>query len=106
VKRLEFTPRSATSLVAVFEWTLLTFGERQADAYSAKLRAACQKITEGRAQHQSCRAVFPPDLREDLRLVRAGRHFIIFVEDEQRVLIVDFVHQSSDLPKRLAGSVP
>ncbi len=40
-------------------------------------------------------------LSQDLRFARAGQHLVIFVEDAEQVIIVDFLHARSDLPARL-----
>ena len=45
--------------------------------------------------------MFADDLREDLRFARAAQHFVILVETEAVVLIVDFLHQSADIAGRL-----
>ena len=104
MKRLEFAALSEARLISIFEWTILNFGPAQAETYSAILEGACCRIVERTIQSQSCRAVFAPDLRDDLRFARAGQHFIIFIETEDSVLIVDFVHQSSNLPQRLSDA--
>jgi plasmid stabilization system protein ParE len=44
-----------------------------------------------------------PDLPEDLRVTRAGQHFIVFVEMPEQVIVVDVLHSRSDLPRRLAA---
>ena len=43
-----------------------------------------------------------PNLPEDLRFVRAGQHFVVFVQGADSVTIVDFLLVRSDLPERLA----
>lgn len=60
-------------------------------------------IAAGTAMSQDCRRLINPDLPEDLRFTRAGQHFVIFVEDADQVIIVDFLHGRSDLPRRLAA---
>ena len=52
---------------------------------------------------QDCHRIIDPDLPEDLRFVRCGQHFVIFIEDAEQVIIVDFLHGRSDLPRRLAA---
>ena len=43
------------------------------------------------------------DVVEDLRFSRAGQHFVVFVEDIKQVIIIDFLHSRTDLPRRLAN---
>ena len=52
---------------------------------------------------QDCRRLIDPGLPEDLRFVRAGQHFVVFIEDSWQVIIIDFLHSRSDLPRRLAN---
>ncbi len=80
-----------------------TAGPRQAEAYEEDLIAACREIADGTALSPDCRRLIDPDLAEDLRFTRSGQHFIVFVEDSAQVIIVEFLHSRSDLPKRLAG---
>lgn len=42
-----------------------------------------------------------PALPEDLRFVRCGQHFVIFVDTPDRVVIIDFLHARSNWPQRL-----
>lgn len=63
--------------------------------------ARCAAMASGTVISQDCRRLIDPDLPEDLRVARAGQHFVIFVEDPQQVIIIDFLHSRSDLPRRL-----
>ncbi|MEA1942055.1 MAG: type II toxin-antitoxin system RelE/ParE family toxin [Pseudomonadota bacterium] len=102
-KTWRLTRQAEASLNDIARWTLDTFGPRQADAYEADLIARCNGVTEGTVLTQSCRRLVDPDMPEDLRFVRAGEHFIVFIEDPAAVVIVDFIHTRSDLPRRLGS---
>lgn len=102
-KPWRLTRQAEASLVEIARWTHESFGPRQAAAYEEDLIARCREIAAGTAQTQDCRRFIDPDLPEDLRLARAGQHFVIFVEDPAQVIIVDFLHGRSDLPRRLAA---
>lgn len=97
------TRQAEASLNDIARWTLDTFGPRQADAYEADLIARCTGIAAGTVPTQSCRQLADPDMPEDLRFVRSGEHFIVFIEDETAVVIVDFIQTRSDLPRRLGS---
>ncbi|MCY4470312.1 MAG: type II toxin-antitoxin system RelE/ParE family toxin [Thiotrichales bacterium] len=97
------TRQAEAWLVNIALWTIETFGPRQAAAYEEDLIGRCIEIADGSAISQECRRLVDPELREDLRFTRAGRHFIVFVEDADQVTIVDFLHARSDLPRRLAA---
>lgn len=101
MKSLNFSSRAIDSLDAISEWTLLTFGVSQAKVYHQNLLQRCYGLAEGIAPYQSCRDVFAPDLRDDLRFSRAGQHYVLFVETTQEVLVVDFIHQRRDVLGKL-----
>ena len=102
-KPWRLTRQAEASLVDIANWTLETFGPRQAAAYEEDLIARCTEIAASMAMSQDCRRIIDPELPEDLRFARAGQHFVIFVEDTDQVIIVDFLHARSDLPRRLAA---
>lgn len=94
--------RRETSAARV-TWTFETFGPKQAAVYEVDLLARCKEIASGTAWSQDCRRIIDPNLPEDLRFTRAGQHFVVFVEDAEQVIFVDFLHGRSDLPRRLAA---
>lgn len=102
-KPWRLTRAAEASLIEIAGWTHETFGPRQAAAYEEDLIAACREIAAGTAQSRDCRRLVDPDLAEDLRFARAGQHFIVFIEDAERVIIIDFLHARTDLPRRLAN---
>lgn len=102
-KPLRLTRAAEASLIDIARWTHDTFGPRQAEAYEEDLIAACRDIAAGTAQTRDCRRLIDPDLPEDLRFARCGQHFIVFVENPDQVIVVEFLHSRSDLPKRLAA---
>lgn len=103
LKPWRLTRSAEAGLVDIARWTLETFGPRQAKAYEEDLIARCREIAAGTAPSQSCRRLLNPDLPEDLRFARVGQHFVVFVEDPEQVIIVDFLHGRSDLPRRLTA---
>ena len=100
-KPWRLTWAAEASLVEIALWTYQTFGLRQAEAYEADLIDRCAAIARDEAPWQSCRKVIDPRLPEDLRLTRCGEHLIVFVDEPDRVIIVDFLHGRRDLPARL-----
>ena len=97
------TAQAETSLGVIALWTSERFGERQAAVYQEELIERCKAVASGAAVSQSCRQIIDPDLPEDLRFARAGQHFIIFAEDENRVVVVDILHARSDLPAKMGA---
>ena len=103
LKPWRLTRAAEASLIDIAQWTVETFGPRQAAAYEDDLIAVCRDIAAGTARSQDSRRLIDPNLPEDLRFARAGQHFVIFIEDVEQVIIIDFLHGRSDLPRRLAN---
>lgn len=99
------TRQAEASLAGIARWTFDTFGPRQAEAYEDDLIARCRQIADGVAPWQSCRRIIDPSLPEQLRFTRSGQHLIVYVEQPDAIVIVDFLHGRSDLPSRLAPLV-
>lgn len=102
-KPWRLTRAAEASLIGIARWTVETFGARQAAAYEEDLITTCRDIAAGEAVTQDCRRLIDPDLQADLRFARAGQHFIIFIEEAEQLIIVDFLHARSDLPRRLVN---
>ena len=102
-KPWRLTQAAEVSLFEIAAWTFETFGPKQAAAYEEDLIARCREIASGKALSQNCRRIIDPNLPEDLRFTRAGQHFVVFVEDAEQVIIIDFLHSRSDLPQRVAA---
>jgi plasmid stabilization system protein ParE len=100
------TRHAEAALTDIAIWTVQTFGPRQAAAYEGDLIACCREIADGSAQSYDCRRLIDRSLPESLRFARAGQHFVVFIEDETQVVILDFLHARADLPRRLAGLGP
>jgi plasmid stabilization system protein ParE len=100
-KPWRLTRAAEASLLDIALWTYQTFGPRQAEAYEADLIDRCAAIARDEAPWQSCAKVIDPRLPEDLRFTRCGEHLIVFVDEPDRVIIVDFLHGQRDLPARL-----
>jgi toxin ParE1/3/4 len=94
------------SLIDIAIWTVKTFGPRQAAAYEEDLIAVCRRIAAGTVQSQDCRRIIDPDLPEHLRFARAGQHFVVFVDSPEQIIIIDFLHSRSDLPRHLVNLSP
>lgn len=105
-KPWRLTRAAERSLIDIATWTVETFGPRQAAAYEDDLISVCRDIAAGTAQSQDCRRIIDPDLPDDLRFARAGQHFVVFIENAEQVIIIDFLHSRSDLPRHLANLSP
>jgi toxin ParE1/3/4 len=96
-KPFRLSPQAERSMADIGAWTVGRFGDEQAERYLEKLISRCVALSEDRLPHRSCRDHFAPDLRDDLRFISAGRHFVIFVEAPAELRILDFIHQSANV---------
>ncbi|MEO1679562.1 MAG: type II toxin-antitoxin system RelE/ParE family toxin [Pseudomonadota bacterium] len=55
----------------------------------------------GQAHSRSCGILV--DDAEDLRFVRAGEHFLVFLDLPKEAVIVDILHARRDLPRHVAA---
>lgn len=81
-------------------WTIRRFGAAQADAYETELIGRCEALARHELTGQDC-ARLVGEGAEGLRFIRAGRHFVVYLEMEDEVVIVDVIHGRADLPQRL-----
>ena len=97
------TPDAEEAFLNIGEWTCKTFGSHQAEAYMGELIDTCRRIAAGTAISKDCRSMFDPNLPEDLRFVRCGQHFIVYIDEPESVSILGIMHSRSDLPGKLAN---
>ena len=95
------THRAEASLVEIARWTIDKFGPHQADLYEQELIERCQAITEGRVVSRSCSILV--EVAADLRYVRAGEHFLVYLDQPDVVVIVDILHSRCDLPQHISA---
>ena len=103
VRPWRLTRQAEASLTEIARWTLDAFGPRQAAAYEDDLITCCREIAAGASVSYDCGQLADPDAVETLRFARAGQHFVIFIGDAEQVIVIDFLHARSDLPRRLAA---
>ncbi len=100
-RSFRLTRRAEDSLVEIARWTIERFGLRQADIYEAELLSRCEAIVSGQAHSRSCSILV--DDAADLSYLRAGEHFLVFLDRPEEVIIVDILHSRSDLPRHIAA---
>ena len=100
-RTFRLTRRAEASLTEIARWTIEIFGLRQAELYEAELLIRCEGIWSGQAHSRSCAVLV--DEADDLRFVRAGEHFLIFLDQPDEVVIIDILHARSDLPRHVAA---
>jgi plasmid stabilization system protein ParE len=101
MKRLAFTPHALARFDDILAFSVERFGPARAVQYLDDIEQRCRGLRSGKTSSQSCRTVIGAHVRADLRLARAGGHFIIFTETDAEVRIIDIGHQSANLARRL-----
>jgi plasmid stabilization system protein ParE len=101
-RSFRLTRKAEDSLFDIACWTIERFGVRQADLYETELVARCESLARGDAVSRSC-AILVDDYEVELRYARAGEHFVVFLERSTEILVVDFLHSRSDLPRHIAA---
>ncbi|EDM69391.1 hypothetical protein RAZWK3B_11652 [Roseobacter sp. AzwK-3b] len=101
-KTWRLTEKAEQSLYEIALWTFETFGPRQADAYEQDILVKLDDIASSIAHSQSCSILLGSDISEDVRFGRVGAHYLIYVELADSFVLLDVLHQSVDLPRRLA----
>lgn len=96
------TRHAEAALNEIAHWTIGTFGERQAAFYEEALIERCRAIADRSAQTRSCAVLVGGPVGDRLRFARAGQHFVIYLDGEEEVVILDFLHGRSNLPARLS----
>lgn len=100
-RSFRLTRRAEASLIKIASWTIENFGPLQAELCEAELLNRCEALLNSQAHSRSC-AVLVEDA-DDLRFVRAGEHFLVFLDRLDELIIVDILHSRCDLPRHIAA---
>lgn len=87
----------------IWDYTVETWGEEQADEYLRKL-AACIGNLPGKRSTWKLVPRLP-----GVFCVRCGHHFLFFREMEDQIAVISILHENMDIPGRLredTGEVP
>ena len=66
----------------------------------SRFRGFRARLARGELQGQDC-AALAGGAGEGLRFIRAGRHFVVYLEIGAEIVVVDVIHGRADLPRRL-----
>jgi toxin ParE1/3/4 len=101
-KPWRLTKHAEQSLLEIALWTVEKFGPLQAEKYEEELIDRCDAISAGTAFVQNCGILLGDPTSTNLKLARAGQHFIIFEEMSEMIVILYFIHSRSDLPGKIS----
>lgn len=96
-RTFELTPFAKASLVEIVVWTIENFGSQQADHYELLILKTCEDIAAQTAQVRDCSYLTQYARPSGILFARAGKHFVLFQEIDERIVILDFLHNASDL---------
>lgn len=94
--RLVFSRRAEQDLTDIRDFTLLTWGEGQAEAYLGELERSCRLLIESPELGRAC-----DEIRVGLRRLEAGSHVIFYRAFEKYVRVIRILHKRM-LPQRHA----
>jgi toxin ParE1/3/4 len=96
--KYHLTNKAVEDLTNIWEYTVDTWSERQADDYYNMLIASFQKITE----NPRLFGLKYEEIAEGLRGYRANKHIIFYrILADGDILIIRILHQRMDLKLRL-----
>lgn len=102
-RTFELTPFAKSNLIDIVVWTVQNFGEAQAEKYEGMILERCAGLVDGTTSSRDCATLEGKSGASGLLFARAERHFIIFQETEQRIVVLAFLHVASDLANRIGA---
>ena len=97
--KYHLTNKAVEDLSNIWEYTVDTWSERQADDYYNMLIASCQKITE----NPQLFGLKYEEIAEGLHGYRANKHIIFYrILADEDILIIRILHQRMDLKHRVS----
>ena len=98
--KYHLTNKAVEDLSDIWEFTVDTWSERQADDYYNMLIASFQKITE----NPQLFGLKYEEIAEGLHGYRANKHIIFYrILADEDILIIRILHQRMDLKHRILG---
>lgn len=97
MRKLVFSGRAEEDLFAIFDYTAEKWGKVQAEKYTRELHQACVRFAESSTIAAPHRAV-PAPYQSKI----AGKHIAIFYVHDDKAEVLAILHQSMDIPSRVA----
>lgn len=103
MKPFRLTRQAEARLADIALWTVDSFGVDQARRYERELINRLKALASGNPPHgRPCGLLIPgEDSGDDLYYYQQGRHYIVYRDTPELLIVVDFVHGSRDLPRIL-----
>jgi toxin ParE1/3/4 len=94
----KITPEADNDLIDHYTYGFLNFGETQAEKYFSELGDCFQFLSENPL---ICRERI--EFKPPVRIHQHGRHLIVYLIQDDRILIVRVLHQSMDILRHLSS---
>lgn len=104
-RRVQLTKPARAQLADILEWTVETFGTRQADRYKSAMLERIKMAADGLISGRSCSVLDSDSRFADLAFLRAGEHLVIYRLTDDALGVVAIIHSRSDVPARIAAAV-
>ena len=96
--KYHLTNKAVEDLTNIWEYTVETWSEQQADDYYNMLITSCQKITE----NPRLFSLKYEEIAEGLHGYRANKHIIFYrILTDGEILVIRILHQRMDLKHRV-----
>ena len=92
----KLTPEADHDLIEIYVYGFLNFGEPQAEQYFSELKDCFQLLSETPFICRERTEFTPP-----IRIHHHGRHLVIYVVQDDQILIVRVLHDSMDVKRHL-----
>ena len=93
------TPEADSDLIGIYLYGFQNFGERQAEGYFSELKDCFQLLSETPFVCRERFEFIPP-----VRIHHHGRHLIIYMIQDDLILIIRVLHDSMDIGRHLSGT--
>ena len=94
----KLTPDADDDLIEIYVHGFLNFGETQAEKYFSELEDCFEVLSNAPLICRERTEFTPP-----VRIHHHGRHLVIYVIQDDRILIVRALHDSMDIPRHLSS---
>ncbi len=94
----KLTSKAENDLIEIYVYGFQKFGERQAEKYFSELEDCFQVLNTSPLICRERIEFTPP-----VRIHHHGRHLVIYVIQENQILIVRILHDSMDIQQHLSS---
>jgi len=93
-----FTPLAQNDLANIYDYTLEKWGENQLRTYQKTIQNSIDKIKDNPKTYASKAR---NELVKFCRSIRAGKHLLFYVTNEECITILRILHESMDFKRHL-----